>query len=148
MSCQCLFLPRQEIRECVCFEKNTAALPWKRLLVVLCSLSTQHNETGQLLPSLPWASSPINTATVVSSPPYNLPPSSLQKKKKKGSVPRSANTYGGELSRLPGEQRGYNFGQQCVCLSTCVCVRARVRLCAGTSCMYPASHRGAITRLR
>ena len=32
------------------FEKNTAALPWKRLFVVLYSPSTQHNETVQLPP--------------------------------------------------------------------------------------------------
>ena len=68
------------------FEKNTAALPWKRLLVVLYSPSTQHNETVQLPPSLPWASAPINTSTPISFSPYNFPPSFLQATylKKKG----------------------------------------------------------------
>lgn len=45
------------------FKKNTAALPWKRLLIILNSLSTQHNETVQFPPSLPGPSAPINTST-------------------------------------------------------------------------------------
>lgn len=38
------------------YEKNTAALPWKRLPVTLYSLSARHNEIVRFPPSLPWVS--------------------------------------------------------------------------------------------
>lgn len=64
-----VFVSPQAIDKGMClFEKSTAALPWKRLLVILYSLSTQHNKTVQLPPSLPWASAPISTISIFFSP--------------------------------------------------------------------------------
>lgn len=73
MSCQCLFLPRQEIRECVCSRRtqqhshgNASLLSFIRCL---CSIMRLYSSL------LPWASAPINTSIPTSFSPYNfLPP--------------------------------------------------------------------------
>lgn len=59
MSCQCLFLPRQEIRECICSWRTQQHSHGNASSSFSVPPSTQQNETVQLPPSLRWASAPI-----------------------------------------------------------------------------------------